>query len=213
MLVLRGEAPGRLDEALRSRRAVAGEAEALRHLLAVREREAIDGLGRGLAEGPGARGELVPGEEPHAGREPVVDGGEVLRREGVDDVEVEELVARLLPEPMVKAQGLPSFARVTVTSQPGRRIVHILSYVPERRGASIDMIEEPIELREVAVALRTEGVQPSRVYLAPSGQELPFESVDGYTHTTVPVVPGYAMVVFAESNIRSQRRDDDGAST
>jgi hypothetical protein len=108
------------------------------------------------------------------------------------------LLARLLPEPMVKAKGLPSFARVTVTRQPGRRMVHLLSYVPEHRGASIDMIEETIDLREVAVALRTEGAQPSRVYLAPSGQGLPFESANGYTHTTVPVVPGYAMIVFEE---------------
>lgn len=111
---------------------------------------------------------------------------------------VANVLARLLPDPLVKAPRLPSFARVTVTAQTNRRMVHVLSYVPERRGASIDMIEEPIELREVELCLRHEGCAPQRVYLAPTQQELPFEVVEGYARTTIPVVPGHAMVVFEE---------------
>ncbi|HOM80849.1 MAG TPA: alpha-L-fucosidase [Armatimonadota bacterium] len=106
------------------------------------------------------------------------------------------LIARLMPNEMVKTEGMPSFGRVTVTRQPNRRMVHLLSYVPERRGATIDMIEEPVELRDIAVALREDGQAVSRVYLAPTGQDLPFEVAGGYVKTRVPVVPGYAMVVF-----------------
>jgi len=58
------------------------------------------------------------------------------------------------------------------------------------------MIEEPIELREVKVALRADGQTPAKVYLAPTEEALAFEIKDGYIHTTVPVVPGYTMVVF-----------------
>jgi hypothetical protein len=111
---------------------------------------------------------------------------------------VAKLLARLLPNPLVKVDGLPSFARVTVTAQPGRRMVHVLSYVPERRGPIMDMIEEPVELRQVPLALRADGKAVERVYLAPWEQELPFTVADGYLRTTLPVVPGYAMVVFEE---------------
>jgi hypothetical protein len=109
---------------------------------------------------------------------------------------VANLVKALLPDPLVRAPGLPSYARVTVTSQPGRRMVHLLAYVPERRGPHTDMIEEPIELRDVRVSLRTGEREPQRVFLAPSRQELPVTAQDGYTAVTVPVVRGHALVVF-----------------
>jgi hypothetical protein len=111
---------------------------------------------------------------------------------------VANLLPGLLPDPMVRTAGLPSFGRATVTRQPGRRMVHLLAYVPERRGPSVDMIEEPIEVREVSVALRADGTRPARVYLAPGGEALPFAVADGYVRTRVPVVPGYAMVVFED---------------
>lgn len=105
---------------------------------------------------------------------------------------------RILPEPLVKAPGLPSFARTNVTAQPGRRMLWLMSYVPERRGNNVDMIEEPIQLRDVPVALRADGRDIKSVYLAPSREPLPFELRDGYVHTTVPQVDGYAVVVFEE---------------
>lgn len=111
---------------------------------------------------------------------------------------VANLLARLLPRPLVQAPGLPSFARATVTAQPGRRMVHLLSYVPERRGEKVDMIEEPIELRDQALAVRVDGPAPRSVYLAPDRQPLAFEVRDGYVHTVVPHVPGHAVVVVEE---------------
>ena len=74
-------------------------------------------------------------------------------------------------------------------------MVHALSYVPERRGRNTDMIEEPVELRDVRLSLRTDGRKPRRVYLAPREQPLEFQMKDGYVTANVPVVPGYAMVV------------------
>jgi hypothetical protein len=104
----------------------------------------------------------------------------------------------LLPDPLVLAPGLPSFARATVMSQEKRRMVHLLSYVPERRGPNMDMIEEPIELRDVILALRVDGREPKRIYLAPQEEALPLEMVNGYVRTTVPTVPGHALVVFEQ---------------
>jgi hypothetical protein len=112
---------------------------------------------------------------------------------------VSNLLAKLLPAPLVKTEGLPSFARVMVTSQPKRRMVHLLAYVPERRGPTMDMIEEPIEVRNISLALRVDHRLPARLYLAPSYEELPFAIEEGYIETQIPILRGYALVVFEES--------------
>jgi len=111
---------------------------------------------------------------------------------------VGKLMDLLVPKPMVRVPGFPSFGRVTVTAQTGRRMVHLLAYVPERRGTTIDMIEEPIELHEVSVSLRADGPDPKQVYLAPSRTLLPFEVKQGYITVTIPAMSGYAMVVFEQ---------------
>ncbi len=111
---------------------------------------------------------------------------------------VANLLAMLLSDPLVKAPDLPSFARATVTGQPGRRMVHLLSYVPERRGERTDMIEEPIVLSNVRLSLRVDGRPPKQVYLAPTRQKLEFAMVENYVQVKVPVVPGYAMIVFED---------------
>jgi len=111
---------------------------------------------------------------------------------------VANLLDRVMPRPLVRTPGLPSFARANVTSQPGRRMLWLMAYVPERRGNSVDMIEEPIELHGVQVALRTDGRDVKSVYLAPDREPLAFELRDGYVHASVPVVTGYAVVVFEE---------------
>ncbi|MBT3374571.1 MAG: hypothetical protein HN742_22140 [Lentisphaerae bacterium] len=111
---------------------------------------------------------------------------------------VGNLLNDALPTPLIKAPDLPSFARVTVMEQPGRRIVHILAYVPEHRGAATDMIEEPARVGDIDLALLRDGKTSSRVYLAPGKQELTWENDGDYIHTTVPDVIGHAHVVFEE---------------
>ncbi len=103
---------------------------------------------------------------------------------------------KFLPRPLIKYENLPSFSRVFVTEQPGRRMVHILSYVPEMRGSNTQMIEEPIELKNVKIALRNDGRTPKKVYLAPERKSLPFKITDGYVNVTVPACNGYSLLVF-----------------
>lgn len=114
---------------------------------------------------------------------------------------VANLLQELLPQPLVKTPGAPSFARVTVTAQPQRRMVHVLAYVPERRG-DVDMIEEPIELRDVCLHLRLDNRPPQRVYVAPAQDRLSFDVAEGYVRVRVPVVRGHAMVVFEDDHTR-----------
>ena len=111
----------------------------------------------------------------------------------------EAVLKRLLPRPLLRTSGLPSFARATVTSLPKRRMVHLLSYVPERRGAQIDMIEEPVILKDIKVELRLDNLKPERAYLAPDRKPLDFEiKPNGYAKLTVPEMPGHSLLVFEE---------------
>ena len=111
---------------------------------------------------------------------------------------VANLLERFLPEPLTRAPGAPSFSRVTVTSQPGRRMVYVLAYLPESRGAGINMIEEPLELNDFTVSLRLDGRVPKKVYLAPGRETLKFSTDGNYATVTIPRVRGWAVVVFEE---------------
>ena len=103
---------------------------------------------------------------------------------------------KFLPDPLIKYENLPSFSRVFVTEQPGRKMVHLLSYVPELRGSKTQMIEEPIELYNINISLRNDGKTPQGVYLVPERKSLPFKVIGGYVNVTIPISKGYSLVVF-----------------
>jgi hypothetical protein len=100
-----------------------------------------------------------------------------------------------LPTPLLKYDNFPSYARAFVTEQPGRRMVHLLAYLPELRGASTEMIEEPITLNNVKISLRI-AKRPEKVYLAPGKKSLPFKVANGYVNVTIPTINGYSLLVF-----------------
>ncbi len=105
-------------------------------------------------------------------------------------------LAVLLPEPLVRTAGLPSFGQVTLTTQPNRRLVHLLIYLPELRGPKTQVIEEPLLARDVGVSLRLDGFVPRAAYVAPARAPLPMTVVGGYARVTVPEVCGHTLVVF-----------------
>jgi len=105
-------------------------------------------------------------------------------------------IGRAFPSPLVRCENLPSFAQVTLMQRGKSRIVQVLSYVPEMRGAATQIIEEPICLKDVRVGLRKDGRKPAKAYLAPSGKSLEIEDGGQYTWTEIPEVKGYQMVVF-----------------
>ena len=100
-----------------------------------------------------------------------------------------------LPAPLFKSNDLPSFARAFVTEQPGRRMVHLLSYIPEMRGKT-QMIEEPVRLNNIKISLRTDGKIPKKVYIAPNRKSLRHKVENGYINVTVPECDGYSLIVF-----------------
>lgn len=100
----------------------------------------------------------------------------------------------LLPEPLIRVKA-PSAALVTVNEQKQERrwIVHLLHYVPERRGQAFDVIEDVIPVYGIEVSIRV----PDRVRWAtvvPQGQRVKFSRRDGRVHFAVPRLDGHQMI-------------------
>ena len=100
----------------------------------------------------------------------------------------------LLPSPLVKHGG-PSTLELMLNEQPAhnRQVLHLLHYIPIRRSQQIDIIEDIIPLYNVPLSIRADRAISS-VKLAPSGDPLPFERVDGRIEFTVPEAHGHQMV-------------------
>ncbi len=102
---------------------------------------------------------------------------------------------KLLPEPVLKVSGLPSFGKATITRQSGRRMVHLLNYVPELRGKS-EIVEDALYAKEVKVSLRCDSFSPTKAYLAPHKTPLALTRENNYASVIVPEMHGYQLIVF-----------------
>jgi hypothetical protein len=100
----------------------------------------------------------------------------------------------LLPQPAVRVQG-PSTLMVTLNEQKeqNRHVLHLLHYIPERRGEEFDTIEDVIPVFAIQASVRADG-PVSGVRLVPQDSEIPFQMVDGRIIFTVPEVNGHQMV-------------------
>jgi hypothetical protein len=103
----------------------------------------------------------------------------------------------LLPEPLLRVSG-PSTLQASVLEQPGehRTIVHLLHYIPERRGQDFDVIEDVIPVSDVRVSLRVAGnVRTAR--LVPDDRQLRVTlEPSGRASVVVPRVAGHQMIEF-----------------
>ena len=100
----------------------------------------------------------------------------------------------LLPHPLLRHNG-PSTVVATVSEQTAhnRQVIHLLHYIPERRGQAFDVIEDIIPLYHIELSLRLE--QPvKKVTLVPQGQPLEYTRSGGRLIFTVPQVTGHQMV-------------------
>ena len=52
-------------------------------------------------------------------------------------------LARLLPEPLLRVAA-PSYVEAVVNDRPGGRIVHLLSFIPQKRTPTQEIVEEAI---------------------------------------------------------------------
>ncbi len=102
----------------------------------------------------------------------------------------------LLPEPLVRHDG-PSTVFVALNEQTveKRQVVHLLHYIPERRGMDFDVIEDVIPLYDLGVSVRVE--QPvTAVTIVPQGVDLGYTENDGRVNFTLPKLSGHQMVAI-----------------
>ncbi|HOX37708.1 MAG TPA: beta-galactosidase trimerization domain-containing protein [Candidatus Brocadiia bacterium] len=107
---------------------------------------------------------------------------------------VRNAISLLLPEQLVKAEA-PSSTILALNRQPEWRklVLHVLSYVPERRGRDFDVIEDVVPIFNVKVRLRADG-DVTGVSLVPQGAAIDFERIPGGISFTIPKVEGHQMV-------------------
>jgi hypothetical protein len=107
-----------------------------------------------------------------------------------------EALQRLLPDPLLRHNG-PSTLVTALNAQPAhnRQVLHLLHYIPERRGQAFDTIEDVIPLHNVEVSLRVNGMVRA-VQLEPQGQPLTFSQLADRVMFTVPQIMGHQIVAI-----------------
>jgi len=91
----------------------------------------------------------------------------------------------------------PSTLVATLTEQEAenRWVLHLLHYIPVRRAAKLEIIEDVIPLNAVAVTVRVPR-RVASVACCPGGSPLAFEEQGETITFTVPRIEGHQMVAL-----------------
>ncbi len=103
---------------------------------------------------------------------------------------VANAIDRLLPQRLIRHDG-PSTLTTSLLGQPqaNRVNIHLLTYIPVRKSATIDIIEERTVVRQVTLDLHLpQAIRSAR--LVP--ENIPLAVKDG--QVTIPEIDGYAIV-------------------
>jgi hypothetical protein len=103
-----------------------------------------------------------------------------------------DALKRLLPVPLLTVPG-PTSLQATLTKQGDRHIVHLLHYVPERRGLRFDIVEDRMPVLDTTVRAR---VPAKSATLVPSGVSIPVTSEGDVSVFTVPAFLGKQMIAL-----------------
>ncbi|NJN25717.1 MAG: beta-galactosidase [Cyclobacteriaceae bacterium] len=87
----------------------------------------------------------------------------------------------------------PSTAQCTVNEQDGKYIVHVLHYIPERRGEQFDIIEDVIPIFNIRASVAFPK-KARKVMLVPEMKSLSFETKNGRVEFVLPEIKGHQMV-------------------
>ncbi len=99
---------------------------------------------------------------------------------------------RLLPDPLIKAENFPAFGRVTLNRQDNRLIMHLLVYVPEKRGET-QIIEEPVTIKNPVIQVKTDAETAT---IVPEIHKLETIRSGNYLEIRFPELTGAQMVVI-----------------
>jgi hypothetical protein len=106
-----------------------------------------------------------------------------------------------LPRPKLKLSG-PGWVEATLHEQPAdgdhqeRLLVHLVAYHPRRTTQPVQHVDQSWTTSGLVVDVLTDRRIIGRVFLAPEGEPLDFEVVDGYARIALPPVGTHAVVVL-----------------
>ena len=87
----------------------------------------------------------------------------------------------------------PSSTICTLNQQNDNYIVHLLHYVPEKRGEQFEVIEDVIPLYSIPVSVRFNR-RARKVQLVPEKEEISFKMKGNRVEFTLPVLKGHQMI-------------------
>lgn len=102
---------------------------------------------------------------------------------------VTHVLDKLLSEKKTLVTDLPAQGVVTLMeqSEKSRLVCHTLYAVPVKRGNGVEVIEDIVPIFNTSVKIKTDKYI-KKVYLAPTGEELPFICENGIISFTVPKI-------------------------
>jgi len=107
-------------------------------------------------------------------------------------------VESFLAAPLIRVFNAPSTLLVSINVQPklNRYIVHLLHYIPERRGTEFDIIEDVIPLHDLEIGVHVPHAVTA-VAMVPEKVPLDFRTLDGGIRVCVPKLAGHQMIELA----------------
>lgn len=107
---------------------------------------------------------------------------------------LDEIIRRFLPVPLLKTEGIPSTARVTLTGTEAYELLHVKTSFPEKRGHAMSVIEEHVKL-PAGECISVKGAYKA-VYRLPEKTPIAFAEDGAYTKVHLPEIDGYAMFLL-----------------
>ncbi|HPA21179.1 MAG TPA: beta-galactosidase trimerization domain-containing protein [Verrucomicrobiae bacterium] len=102
----------------------------------------------------------------------------------------------LLPEPLLRIDApTTALATINVQAAENRWVLHLLHYIPERRGKDFDVIEDIIPLADIKVSVHVPS-RPSKITAVPQGEDVPFTLKGDRAAFTVPKFVGHQMIAI-----------------
>ena len=103
-------------------------------------------------------------------------------------------IDRLIGPPLVQTDGPSSLISVLRYQPEARRhVLHLLHYIPERRGEAFDIVEDVIPLHGLGVSVALPQ-PPSAARVVPEGRDLELKMSDGRAHFTLDRLDGHAVI-------------------
>ncbi len=107
------------------------------------------------------------------------------------------LLKKLMPEPVLSVSSLPSFGMASLMRQEKRLIVHLLNYVPEKRGGKMEIIEDALPATGVELIVKIPAdMTVTQVYSAPDRGNIEFTRTGDRVRIKVPDFKGHTHIVF-----------------